>query len=95
MGYGIDGATGHSVCDTGFVAPRTLPILRQMDGRVHRGAAMSTRENPTDIGSRRELMVKKKCIGMTDTPNNPKCLACEQDSAAIPLLSLEYQGMRL
>ena len=32
---------------------------------------------------------------MNEKPSTPKCLACDQDSSAIPLISLEYQGAQL
>lgn len=32
---------------------------------------------------------------MAENGNNAKCLVCEQDSNAIPLLTFEYQGKQL
>ena len=32
---------------------------------------------------------------MSEVPSNPKCLACDRDSSATPLLPVEYQGKRL
>ena len=32
---------------------------------------------------------------MSESPSKPRCLACDQDSSATPLLPIEYQGARL